>query len=271
MGHEPGSLYERANRGRYGDEAIDEGQDAIDKHNQRLCAFHTDDDDREDNDMHVSEAELQQCLQEFSDRISDVDSLPAFHRDVSKALDALQDRITAGDMSRWEMQDHVASLQQAVRQTYHDGRSNRKTVAKLAWMVDRLGKALLGLARRQERANPHLPLAHLTKSVTAGLGLGPEGELKAAQLLKSWFGDRGGQVVTYDRELAARLKIAKAISPDEMARWQKYHRLPDDVDITSPKPRIQAEAQRHTSMEVQYALAGMGLSPMVFPGLARRR
>ena len=271
MGHEPGSLYERANRGRYGDEAIDEGQDAIDKHNQRLCAFHTDDDDREDNDMHVSEAELQQCLQEFSDRISDVDSLPAFHRDVSKALDALQDRITAGDMSRWEMQDHVASLQQAVRQTYHDGRNNRKTVAKLAWMVDRLGKALLGLARRQTPTNPALPLAQLTKALTPGLSHAEQ--VRAAAILKSWFGARGGQPIAYNRELCAKLRLCKAISPAEEARWYKWNRLPDDIDLANPAPRASVEQERQASVMTQAALAGFNPSPLAagFGHLAKRR
>jgi hypothetical protein len=250
------------------DEELEGARAAVDKHNARVDRLHDRDD--EEHEMYT-EAELTRTLQEFSDRISDVDELPGFQREVSKALDALQARITDGNIDRWQLQDTVAGMQKAIRHAYHDGRHNRRVVAKLAWMVDRLGKALLGLAKRQTPANPALPLAQLTKSVTAGLGLSHAGEVRAAALLKSWFGAKGGQSVKFDRELCAKLRLAKALSMDEENRWRKYQRLPDDVDIHHPQPRASVEASRNVSVEVQQVLAGLGASPLVFPHLARRR
>src|SRR5262249_1488320 len=51
------------------------------------------------------------------------------------------------------------------------------------------------------------------------------------------FGPRGGQAVPFSRELCARLRLCKSITPDEEARWQQFHRLPDHIRLSSPQAR----------------------------------
>jgi len=76
--------------------------------------------------------------------------------------------------------------------------------------------------------------------------------------------------VPFSREGCARLKLCKAISDTEAENWQRFGRLPDHVNIQNPQPQAQAVQAQAVSLQVQQALASMGLSPLAFPALARR-
>ena len=87
------------------------------------------------------------------------------------------------------------------------------------------------------------------------------------RVIKS-FGARGGQKRAYDREEAARMRQVHAITPVEQENWRRYGRLPDGVSLE--KSRGRTLAVQDASWTTPYLWASAGLSPLVFPSLARR-
>ena len=120
---------------------------------------------------------------------------------------------------------------------------------------------------------PALPLRHagvaaLTKSIMPR-GSNREELVKAAQVLKRWFGQNGGQPRPYSAELASRLRLAKAISLDEERRWKLYGRLPERIDVTTPGKNAEVDWRDAGTTRLMQGLAGMGPAPSA-EALARR-
>jgi len=57
----------------------------------------------------------------------------------------------------------------------------------------------------------------------------------------------------------------------EKSLWQRFHRVPDHVNLAHAVPNPAAQAARDASILTQHAYASMALSPLVFGSLARRR
>jgi len=111
----------------------------------------------------------------------------------------------------------------------------------------------------------------LTKSVASFLK--PGDTLAKAQRTAAWvvetFGRRGGEQRPYNRELASKLLVAKAISAEEHANWKTYGRLPDGVSLEKSQDRAQPVIDRQ--MHLAHMLAGMNVSPLALQHLLRTR
>jgi hypothetical protein len=249
---------EQAQLHRYGLEDIATGLALVEQHR-------TDDDDEEDPMTTYTEDELQACVDEMLDKLDDVEELPAFRAQMGKAIEAICDDVALQQLSGRQLRGQVGSMQKAIAAVYQDGRANRRAVRGLAQAFDKLCAGLLALERRT-------PPSPLTKAVASYLQ--PGDSLRKAQDVAAWvvrsFGRKGGQVVAYTREGAARLRLCKALTIDEEQRWRDFGRLPDHVDLQNPRPQAPVVQAQAVSLQVQHALASLGVSPLVFPALARR-
>jgi hypothetical protein len=153
----------------------------------------------------------------------------------------------------------LAELRQCIRelQARHVGAGEIRKMLSKMW--DDLHQAL------DEEGRPESDEESANKALTkaAASYLDEHSSRADATRVVSWlvksFGRRGGKIVSYNKELAGRLLLSKAISTQEHENWKKYGRLPDDVTSQSAG-RAQAEADR--AMMNAYALASMNVSPL---------
>jgi hypothetical protein len=259
---------ERTQRDIYGDDTIDDGLQAVRTHNQRVAhhrAQHEDDDEEEegeamDLDLAYDEEALAEVSESLMQRLDELGTMPH----VRKSLTRLTDEVFGQQCTTRRLHGDIADLQKSLRTAYRHEHANRAAIGALATAVDRLCKGLMRLG--QEKPSP------LVKSVSTFVQ--PGDSLAKAKRVTAWvvksFGPRGGQQIAYDRELCAKLRLTKSLTPDEEARWKDFGRLPDRIDVRNPQPQPAAQAERNNSIMAQHVLAGLGLSPLVFPALARR-
>jgi hypothetical protein len=165
------------------------------------------------------------------------------------------------------VQDGVALAYRAERTS----RRNQRAIACMAKALDGFFAGLRSLAQRH--ATPlEKAVNHLIAQEQARGDLGAVTPLQKARIT-TWatqhFGPRGGTSIRHTPEREATAKICQSLTKSQLAHWKVYHRLPDGVVLDQPSPA--AERERETSLQVQQALASMGVSPLVFPALARRR
>ena len=129
----------------------------------------------------------------------------------------------------------------------------------------------------ERHATPPTPMDEANRALAKAVASFLDDDCTRAQATRvtEWvyksFGRRGGQAIPYDRELAARLTLTKALTPDEHQRWKDHDRLPDHVDLAHPRAHAAVAQQQASSLYTQHAYAALGLSPLVFGSLARRR
>jgi hypothetical protein len=115
------------------------------------------------------------------------------------------------------------------------------------------------------------PPSPLTKAVAEFLpaeGVPFSKALEVTKAVVQAFGSRGGQRVPYDRELCAKLRLAKSLSPDEERRWQQFGRLPDHVSIQNPQPSPHWQHDADARTRVGHLLAQV--SPLYLASLRLR-
>jgi hypothetical protein len=250
---------ERAQIGRDDDdEDLEGGFAAIEAHNKRAKKMAT-----------FTDEELQDTLDEFTDAVADAKALPAFREEMGKAIGRLQDDVAYGHLSQGQAQRRIAALHEAVNQVYADGLVTRKSVKRVAQVVDKLCKGLLAMAERATPPSKHAGLVALTKALLPP-GMPMAEQVKAVQLLKAWFGPSGGQRVPFNTELAARLRLTKSYTQAEEARWQKYHLLPDWLDIQTPSRNPPVQWQSDAQQWQAQALTSQGACALGLEYYGRR-
>ena len=245
----------RTQRDRYGDDVIDDGQDAIDKCND-AC---------EGDAMTYNEEDLEKAADAMLDQLDELHGLRAERDQVAKSLDALLDDMTWQAMDTRRVSREVRSTQAVLAKMYRQDKRNRQAIVGLAKAFE----GFCGLLTRAAAAPRHQGVAALTKSLM------PRGSsraelVQAAQVLTSWFGEKGGQPLRYDRELASQLIMAKSLSCDELERWQKWNRLPDRINLRDPGRSPTVDWQDAGTTQLMQAPAGMGACALGMEALARQ-
>jgi hypothetical protein len=243
-------------------EVQDDAQDAIEAHNARIKK-HT----KDTKPMDYSKEELDQAIVDLGDEVAlkrKVQALPGTVEAMGKSVatqrhEMAQLRSENATLRRAndELEARLAAVERRQSQTSH--------------AVGTLRKGLREEWHERHEAPREEPSA-LVKAVASFLptdATREQAERTAVWVVKS-FGRNGGQTVRYDRECAAKLVLAKAITPDELQRWRDHDRLPDHVDVAHPQPHAAVLQQQASSLVAQHALAGLGVSALVFPSLARR-
>jgi hypothetical protein len=253
---------ERTQRDIYGDNDIDDGQDLITQHNQRVAHHRAQhEDDEEEEAMPWNEEEMLAAADAVLGQLDAVQEVPHLRKSLETLTRTVQDQ----QGRTWQVRSDIDLLQKSLRQAYHSERSNRHAIGQLARAVDRLCKGLIRLGDR--------PPSPLTKAVASFVQ--PGDSLAKAKRLTAWvvksFGARGGQVVPFSREGCARLKLCKAISDTEAENWQRYGRLPDHVNIQHPQPQAHVIAEQDRQLQIGHILASMNISPLALQTLALRR
>jgi hypothetical protein len=226
---------EAAQNQRYGPDVLDEGLETIDAHNAKV------------NAMTFTDDELKDAVDDLHDRLEAVDDLPEFQQQMTKSLSRLQGAVEMGDLNGRRLRAEIGELQDVIATTYAQEQGNRKAIVGLAKAFDGFCRNLAAIAERATPPSRNAGVAALAKSLLPP-GTSLADQVRAAQLLKSWFGSNGGQQVAYSSELCSRLRLSKSITSEQEARWRRSGRLPDwiNVDDTSKNARVewQSDAQK---------------------------
>jgi hypothetical protein len=268
---------ERTQRDIYGDDAIDDGVEAITRHNQRI-AHHRDqheDEDEEDDpmDLDYSEETLSELTKSLVGRLDLVDEVPLVRFELRKAIEDLSDDLAhqardTGHLAR--RMDAVKGSLALAYQAERRSRRNQAAIGCLAKAVDGFFQGLTTLGTRVQTPLQKAAGELIAQGQAQGyLGrVDAQGRARVEAWTRQHFGPRGGTYCRYTPEQHATAKVCQSLTKSQQTSWQTFNRLPDGVRLDQPSPGAQAE--RNTSIMVQHALASMGLSPLVFPALARR-
>jgi hypothetical protein len=240
---------EAAQTQRYGRGVLDDGLETIEAHNERIDEMVTDED-------------IKECLEQ----LDMLDELPAYQERIGKALSDLRADVGRGRVNQGQVQRRMDALQDTIAELYREERSNRKDVVTLAKSFDKLCVGLASLAERQP--SKHDGLAQLTKALLpAGTPLAEQ--VRAAQLLKSWYGASGGREVAYSADLYSKLRLTKSITSEQEGRWKRTGRLPDWVNVADPTQNAPVEWQTDAQKRTGTLLSQV--SPLYLAGLALGR
>ena len=232
-----------------------EGQQAIRAHNKRI------------EQMTYTTDDLQDTLDEFLDTVQDAKALPAFRDEMSKAIQRLQDDVAYGYLDKQQVQRRVADLQDAVAQTYNDGLVTRRAVVKVANVVDRLCKGIRAMGEAHAQPSRHASVAALAKSALPAHASKNE-LLKAAQVLKGWFGPLGSKQVAYISDFCTKLRLTKSITSEQEDRWERTGRLPDWINVVDPSQNKRVEWQSDVQKSIGMLLSQV--SPLYLASLTLR-
>ena len=184
--------------------------------------------------------DLARTLGDLEEQLSGKRSMSKALDDVREDMDGLRDRMQAHHERDARIAgSHEAQLQELrglVQDLGRRGVSTADVKAMLSKMWDDLHQALEDGREEERRVDPVAEAnKNLTKSVVSFLSDNPsraEVEQTTLWVYKS-FGRSGGKRIPYNKELAGRLLLSKAISPQEHENWKRYDRLPDDVTSQS--------------------------------------
>jgi len=226
--------------------------------------------------MSSNSESLGQILDRLDQTLNGPSPLEKAVSELDEEVGDLQDRVelarAAGSSLAKAVDDDIQRLHQRINALAQDSTSKDYVRRQLARLWDELDR------KRHEWKADEVNDAHdtdtqsLIKSVASFL---PDNATRAqAERVTRWvfksFGRRGGQALPFDRETCARLRLAKSLTSTEEANWRDYGRLPDHVDLVHPQASPTAQVTQDASLWVQQAYASLGLSPLVFPNLARR-
>ena len=245
------SQSERSSRRRYGDDIIDEGQELIDQHNEKV------------DDMHVSDEELRECM----DQLDELDDLPDYKERMAKSLNDLRDDVMLGRMSSSQLHRRIDAIQDSIAEVYATEKGNRRSITTLAKSFTKLCEGLATIAERATPPSRHAGVAALAKALLPANTPMAE-QIRAAQILKSWYGEKGGQAVQYTPELCAKLRLSKSITSEQESRWRKSNRLPDWVNVDDPSRNAKVEWQSDSAKMVGNWLSQV--SPLYLASLRLR-
>jgi hypothetical protein len=250
---------------RDGKDVMQDCYDAVDRHNRRVGASPLDNDELSgDFDAEALVDELNDLVRKIN-KLDALDEAPEAIVEMKAAIRHLQRELLTGQMTDDRVQDDLDEVKSVVKALYQARRGDRRSIVRLAKALDRV----CDMVRPVRPTSRYGGVAQLAKSVVPQ-GLAPSEQVRAAQILKSWFGERGGQQVPYTSDLCARRRLNKAITQEEERRWQSYHRLPDRINTQDPTQNAKAEWQNPRELQMLHFLASGGISPLVMPSLVRR-
>jgi hypothetical protein len=255
---------QEANEMLYGRDVMKQGEDTIDRHNRRVGGDAGEQDGAADTDSEDLVSALEDLVEKL-DRVHELDAMPGAMAELKAIVRHLQRGVETGRLADDEAREDMGEMREVVKSIYQESRGNRKAIVRLARAVDRIAD----MVQPVRKSSRYMGVAQLTKALVPP-GLSSAEQVRAAEILKSWFGASGGKRVPYSTQLCATLRLTKSISQDQERRWKAYGVLPDWVDTVDPARNAKVEWQSPVDRQMQYFYAGTAASALVFPQMVRR-